>query len=96
MRQDIERVSKNGGEETGWVAEADDGDLMGGEALDNVVDGDVGGAADEDALVAADKLKDELDEGVSFASLTACQYEGAASWWMLSPRSDHLHPEGHG
>lgn len=43
------------------MAEAEDGDLVRGEALDDVVDGDVGGAADEDALGAFDELEDEFD-----------------------------------
>jgi len=60
---------EDGGEEARGVAEAKDGDLVGGEALDDVVDGDVGGAADEDALVAFYELEDEFNESVSFARL---------------------------
>jgi hypothetical protein len=37
---------QHGGEKAGWVAEAEDGQFVGREALDYVVDGDVGGAAD--------------------------------------------------
>ncbi len=43
------------------MAETDDGYFMGGETLDNVVDGDVTGAADEDAEVSLEELQDELD-----------------------------------
>lgn len=51
------------------MTEPDQGDLVRGEALDDVVDADVGGAADEDAEVALEELEDELDEGVGFAGL---------------------------
>ena len=39
------------------------------ETLDDVVNGDIGGAADDDALVEADELEDELYECVCFAGL---------------------------
>lgn len=67
--EDIEGVVEDGGQEASWVAEADERDFVGGKSLDDVVDGDVGGSADEDALVALEELEDEFDEGVCFASL---------------------------
>jgi hypothetical protein len=42
---------------------------VGGEAFDDVVDGDVGGPAYEYAEVALEELEDEFDEGVGFAGL---------------------------
>jgi hypothetical protein len=65
----VEGVVEDGGEEAGRVAEADERDFVGGEPLDDVIDGDVGGSADEDALVALDELEYELDEGVRLAGL---------------------------
>lgn len=49
--QDVERVVQDGGQQTGGVAEADQGDFVRGEALNDVVYRDIGGAADEDAGV---------------------------------------------
>ena len=54
------------------MAEAEDryGRLQGGEALDDVVDGDVGGAADEAAEVAdEDQLPEQFEERVCLACL---------------------------
>jgi hypothetical protein len=42
---------------------------VGGQSFDDVVDRDVGGAADEDSEVALCELEDEFDEGVGFAGL---------------------------
>ena len=51
------------------MAETDQGHLVRGEALDDVVDRDVGRAANEDAEVALEELQDEFDEGVCLAGL---------------------------
>lgn len=40
------------------MAEAEEGDLVVGQALYDVVDGDVGGPADEDAEAASSELED--------------------------------------
>ena len=61
---------ENRREETSRVAETEDGDFMRGEALDDVVDGNVRGPTDEDAKVALEHLKNQLDQGVCFSSLT--------------------------
>lgn len=42
---------------------------MRGQTLDDVVDGNVRGAAYQDAKVALDELADEFDEGVGLACL---------------------------
>ena len=68
-REHVERVVQHRGQQAGRVPEPDQGGLVRGEALDDVVDADVGGAADEDAEVALEELEDEFDEGVGFASL---------------------------
>jgi hypothetical protein len=51
------------------VSEAQNGQLVWREALDYVVYGDIARATDEDAEIQLDKLQDELDQSVSFASL---------------------------
>jgi hypothetical protein len=56
-------------EQASRVAEADQGHFMRGEALDDVVDRDVGRAANEDAEVALEELEDKLDKGVCFSGL---------------------------
>lgn len=71
-RQHVEGVVEHRGEQARWVAEAEDryGRLQGGEALDDVVDGDVGGAADEAAEVAdEDQLPEQFEERVCLACL---------------------------
>lgn len=51
------------------MAEANDGESAGRETLDDVVDGDIGRAADEDALVEAGELENEFYERVCFTGL---------------------------
>ena len=49
---------EDGGKKAGGVAETEERELVGGKALDDVVDRNVGGPADEDPEVARDKLVD--------------------------------------
>lgn len=51
------------------MAETDEGELVRGKALDDVVDGDVRGAADKNAEVAGGELENELYESVGFPGL---------------------------
>lgn len=60
------------GKDPGGVADAGEGDrraggVRNGEAVEDVVDGEVRGAADEDPLVSRDELADDLDESLSLA-----------------------------
>lgn len=64
-------------EEAGGVAEAEEGELVRGEALHDVVDGDVGRAADKDAEVAGGELEDEFYKGVGFAGLGSMLVRGS-------------------
>lgn len=51
------------------MAEPEDGNFVGCKSFDNVVDGDIGWAADQDSLVSFDHLQNELYQSVCFASL---------------------------
>lgn len=53
------------------MAQADEREFVWGEALYDVVDRDVGWAADKDAEVAGGELEDELDESVGLSGLEA-------------------------
>lgn len=63
-------MGDEGGEDASGVTDASEGnrDLGGeGEAEEEVVDAEVGAAADEDALVLCDQLTNDLDEGLRLA-----------------------------
>lgn len=51
-------MREDGGEKAGWMAEAEDGQFVWRESLDDVVDGDVRGTADEDTEISAEELED--------------------------------------
>lgn len=63
----VERRVVDRGEDARGVAEARERDLVQAETLDEIVDGQIGCAADEHALTVGDELTDDLDERLGLA-----------------------------